>query len=234
MKTFLVVLIFLCGLPCSALRYDFQVGGIYYLIRDSINEKTVYATSNIKSGSEPMGPYKGEVTIPPSVEWRNKRYRVIGLFGTFWNCPEVTSVKLPYGMEIISTFSFRWCGIRSIEIPQSVKVLGDRSFSCSELTSVSIPSSVKEIQWGAFSASEELKSVNLPKDLKILGPGAFADCSSLEEIIIPPNITKIESGLFASCVKLRKIELPPGIVSIGSEAFTYCERLFSKIGRAHV
>ena len=72
MKTFLVVLIFLCGLPCSALRYDFQVGGVYYLIRASINEKTFSATIYINSVSEPMGPYNGKVPIPPSFDVRTK------------------------------------------------------------------------------------------------------------------------------------------------------------------
>ena len=51
-KSLLVFLIFLCSLQSRAVDYDFKVGGIYYLIRDSINEMTVYATSNLKSSKD--------------------------------------------------------------------------------------------------------------------------------------------------------------------------------------
>lgn len=227
MKSLLTILIVLCSIPCSALRYDFKVGGIYYLITDSIKEMTVLATSNMKSLLKEEGPYNGDVVIPSSVEWNNKSYKVIGLFATFTNCSDLVSVKLPYGLESIDTYSFANSGLSSIEIPNSVTYIGDRAFTNTKLTSVVIPESVKEILFAAFNLNQELIDVELPQELNVIAAGLFAGCPKLEEIRIPDSVSKIGGRAFIECRNLRKIKLPQKLISIEEEAFESCSELSS-------
>lgn len=146
-KLLFVVVCLLCNI--NTLAYDFEVDGIYYNIisAEDLTCRVTYEgyynsySSSIYSGSY----YTGDISIPQSVEYENKVYKVVSIGNNaFYNCSDLTSVYIPSSIKTIGEQAFYGCSnILSIVIPNSVTSIGKRVlYACGRLASVVIGSGV--------------------------------------------------------------------------------------------
>ena len=80
----------LCSLTASA--HDFEVDGIYYTITSSA-DLTVEVTYRGNYYYSVDNEYSGAVTIPSTVTYNNKTYRVTSIGSSaFWDCSSLREV----------------------------------------------------------------------------------------------------------------------------------------------
>ena len=124
-----LLLALLSTLGAQANEYA-TIDGIRYELDANTNEAMV--TSNDYN-------YSGSITIPSTVTYYSKIYRVIGIDGSaFENCIGLISVIIPNSVTTIGGSAFSGCaGLTSITIPNSVTSIGDGAFySCHSLQNV--------------------------------------------------------------------------------------------------
>ena len=201
MKYFLrILLAAVLGMVASvASAEDFAVDGIYYEITSSTTPYTVAVTYRGTYITSYSNEYTGSVTIPESVTYSGKTYRVTS----------------------IGNSAFRDCtGLTSVTIPESVTEIGGCAFwECSGLTSVTIPESVTEIDVCAFSGCTSLTSVTIPESVTSIGMSAFYKCTGLTSIEIPNSVTSIGSRAFDGTAWYDNQS--DGVVYAGKVAYTY-------------
>ncbi len=118
--------------------------------------------------------------------------------GTFYMCPNLTSVVLPETITKIEDWAF---------------------LGCEKLPEITIPESVTYIGGDAFKYCHELESIVIPDGVTYIGGTAFKDCSGLTYIDMPASLERIGDKCFEGCKKLGSIELPEGMVYVGEYAF---------------
>ena len=193
----------LCSIMVNA--HDFEMNGIYYNIT-SVENLMVEVTHY---GSYNSAKYKGEIIIPPIVNYNNKDYKVTA----------------------IGEYAFFACKVTSISIPEGVATVGYRAFEdCGSLTSINIPESVTSIGNSAFCGCSSLTSINIPESVTSIGGWAFYGCSSLTSITIPEGVTTIEEWTFYGCSALTSFIIPNSVTSIGMYAFRDCNLAVVVIG----
>ncbi len=126
----------------------------------------------------------------------------------FYNCENLTSIKLPKNVTEIFDYAFH---------------------SCSKLVSIDIPNGVTSIRYRSFVCCASLTSVTLPEEVTSIGPQTFRLCSSLSTISIPEGVTCIENGTFSECSSLTHVTLPKSLRVICDNAFsdTNIEHVYS-------
>ncbi len=100
----------------------------------------------------------------------NSNTKIIGDY-TFYRCTNVTSLTIPYGVKIISSFAF-----------------GNYSSAATKLKTISLPSTLERINNQAFYGCKALTSVTLPANIKVVENNAFYSCSGLTNITIGSNL----------------------------------------------
>lgn len=253
MKHSFKLLICLCAfLLCNInlYAYDFEVDGIYYNITSAEN---LEVSITAKAYPAPTETYTGDMTIPASVVYSEKKYSVksvesnafylctnltsitlpnsIASIGekVFYNCTNLVSVTLPNSITDIKHSTFRNCtSLTSITIPNSTTEIFAFAFEgCTSLTSITMSNTLTTIDGDAFEGCTSLTSIELPNSVTSIGGAAFRNCSSLVSIILPNSISSINNYTFADCTSLTSIELPNSISSIDLEAFRGCSSLVS-------
>ena len=221
----------LCCFVANA--HDFLVDGIYYNIT-SATDLTVEVTFGGDYSSNYGNEYIGVVTIPSTVTYRSKTYRVTSIGDyAFEYCSSLTSINIPDGLTSIGDRAFYDCSsLTSVTIPENSQLtsIGDHAFrDCSSLTSITIPDGVTGIGIWAFSECSGLTSIDIPESVTSIGSSAFYRCSSLTSISIPENsqLTSIGYGAFLGCSSLTSIDIPESVTSIGRAAFYGCSSLTS-------
>ena len=213
-RIILAMLISMMGI--QAFAHDIAVRNadgvaIYYSGDLSSTELVVsYRGSNFKTFDD---EYSGNVSIPESVVYEKKTYRVVGIVSdAFRGCSGLTSVTIPTSVTSIGDYAFDGCsGLKSITIPTSVTSIGNYVFyGCSGLTSVTIPNSVTSIGNYAFYGCSSLTSVTIPNSVTSIGNYAFYGCSSLNSITIPSSVMTIGVHPFSDCIGLTSIEVESG------------------------
>ena len=219
------------------------INGIYYNFLGDEAEVT-YKDENYWS-------YSGYVTIPPSVNYKEKNYRVTRIGEkAFYQCGELKSVKIDTSVTSIGDYAFSGCNnMPSVDIPNSVTSIGIGAFedcykltsvtipngvtsiskslfnNCEALTAVTLPNGVKDIGESAFAYCGKLTTVNIPEGVKNIGKRAFANCSVLTSLLIPKSVTDIGDGAFHQCYNLVSVNIPEGVTSINSSVFNTCRSL---------
>ena len=128
---------------------------------------------------------------------------------TFYNCYNLTSIKIPNSVTSIGYSAFLYCSrLTSVTIPNSVKTIGNRGFnSCTGLTSITIPDSVTSIDSEAFQNCNKLTSITIPNSVTSIGSQAFDMCTGLTSIIIGNSVTSIGYNAFYRCTSLTSINV---------------------------
>ncbi len=155
LKQFLFITTILSA-SLSAAAYDFCADGIYYsIISEELKQVAVVCgnTGDSQAAAQkapardimmweyknwPGNSYAGDISIPETVSPKqgSEPYTVteIGM-GTFWNCPELTSILLPKTISYIGTGAFDKCtALSELIIPDNVTRIGEAAFrNCSSL-----------------------------------------------------------------------------------------------------
>ena len=147
----------------------------------------------------------------------------------FEGCSKLVSVKLPQGMETISSACFQNCtALESVVFPEGVTSLGMNCFSyCTSLASITIPESVTSLANECFSYCMSLASIDIPDSVTSIGGYCFYICKSLTSIDMPEGVTSLGMNCFSYCTSLASITIPEGVTSIGGYCFLGCSKLAS-------
>ena len=143
------------------------------------------------------------------------------------NCKSLTSISIPYQIEIIESNVFINCtSLQEITIPNNCKIIKDSAFKyCTSLNKINIPSTLQEIGVSAFEHCESIKNIELPDSITKIGEKAFYRCLKLETIHLPENLQIIENNTFYGCNKIVTIHLPENLQTIKNRAFYGCSGL---------
>lgn len=212
MKCFFTKKIFLLLLSLVSVAdlyaYDFQIDGIYYKILSS-QELTLEVTRE----SEGSISYSESVTIPETIEYRNRTFTVTSIGDyAFYECSNLKEVTISSKISQIGSCAFYGCSLLSeIIIPNSVVSIGSSAFSkCSNLTLISLPSELKEIPYGLLKDCTKLNEIAIPLNVHYIRDCAFQGCSSLSSITIPGSVTNMGADVFVDCSNLKKVIFEEG------------------------
>ena len=114
-----------------------------------------------KPNSTEVQFYKGNITSPQTVVYKNETYTVVSVDnGAF------------VGQE----------GLLGVTLPKTITSIGDRAFAgCNGLTDFVIPQNVTFIGEEAFYGSKNIKEIHIPKSVTSIGCRAF---SNLEKLVL--------------------------------------------------
>ena len=207
------------------------IDGLYYIL----DKKNLTAEVTYKSVNKSNGQYNKDwdittASIPETVNYKNKVYRVTSIGADAFHSVDMTSVTIPNSVTSIGEDAFRWCrNLTSVVIPNSVTNIETSAFhSCINLTSITIPNGVTSIKWCTFESCRRLTSIIIPNSVTSIDPYAFCNCKSLTSISIPNSVTIIGDHAFHGS-GLTSVIIPNRLTIIGSEAFRECKKLTSMI-----
>ena len=225
-KTFILsCLLAFIAIHANAYDYDFEVDGFKYLITSTADLTLEVA----------YGPNKDVITIPSTVVFNKRTFRVTGIGSkAFRKHENLTSVDMPSITYISSggydigyngyMGSFGGCSKLSHVNMPAVTSIGEFAFkNCKALASVSMPAATT-IGDFAFEDCEALASVSMPAATSI-GGYAFAYCKALASVSMPAA-TSIDDFAFEGCEALSSVSMLAAI-SIGKSAFYGCKALAS-------
>ena len=157
--------------------------------------------------------YKGCVTIPESVSYDGKEYRVTGICTmAFKYCDSLTAVFIPASVIEIGDNErneniFEYCPLLEEIVIAPHNPVYDSREGCNAIIETAtntlvagsnntiVPNGIKEIGKYAFMGRSALKSITLPASVTKIGHRAFTDCVSLTEI--EAMASEIELGTLA-------------------------------------
>ena len=145
----------------------------------------------------------------------------------FHDCPRITEVVLPAGVESIGEHAFQDCtALVRVELPESLVHIGYYAFTgCSSLESVSLPRRLRSIGNYVFYGCTALRDIEWPPVLEKVGTSAFSHCAGLKKLRLPPRVVRVDDFAFSACAKLRDVKMKGVLKSIGRNAFSDCRKL---------
>ena len=229
-KFYLKLLLSAIALLCSTIAsaHDFEVDGIFYNIIDE-SVKTVEVTFKGSKYDSYDSEYSGEIVVPESVEYHGYTYTVTAIGdNAFYNCGNLTSVKLPNTILDIGNSAFGKTSIADIVIPASVESLGDYALARFEgLSKLEIPSNVTRIGVGAFQGWDFNNSarslIYIGHGVQTVPDGAVAFYNGsygrrsdvLNTVYLGSNITDINKAAFGNNTGITKVycmaSTPPAV-----------------------
>lgn len=145
----------------------------------------------------------------------------------FYNCKQLTSIKLPEGLQRIGLQAFMNSALLSIEIPNSVTSIEDQAFDGSLIASVTLPTATRSkgsLYPKIFNNCKNLTSVEIPDGWEYIGEYMFAGCESLSSITLSDDITEIGQYAFQK-TSITTLEMPNTVTVVGKYAFSECKSL---------
>lgn len=138
---------------------------------------------------------------------------------------EATFVKVPYGIDVISTGAFRGLKtLKNVQLPSTVLRISMLAFAETGLERIVVPESVVDIQYGAFRSSD-VQEVEIQGKITCIAESTFSFCRNLRSLILPDSIERIGFA-FIQCVSLRRIVIPAkGEILLGEGVFAHCPNL---------
>ncbi len=182
-------------------------------------------TLRLEGGGE-MDDY-GAGSDPPWEEYKPKIKKIvfrgwingIGDYA-FWECVNLTEVRLPGSMDSIYSSAFSCCySLKKIEVSEkndgfvSVDgILYTKDMTClvkypeaKSSKNYKVPDTVTRIAAFAFYNSDNLTNITLPSGVTEIGTAAFAYCDNLTTINIPVSVTVIRDKAFKECGSLSTV-----------------------------
>lgn len=185
----------------------------------------------------------GDVTIPASVEYNGKTFRVTSIGKDAFYCNmKITSVTIPEGVTNIGYEAFfmamnltyadlpdsvekvddlafnTFKALKISKIPANLKWIGSQSFCRLDVESLDLPEGLTHIGEKAFMNST-VQTVSLPESVTEYGKNIFLYCAKLSYVELPQNMTEIPENMFWGTTALKRISLPGSLVKIGDGAF---------------
>lgn len=212
-------------------EYDFQSGGVYYTITDSVNQE-VEVSPYPKSLPYPNCYMDtAHMVIPATVTHNGITYTVTAIGAKAFYTGRASGYTLPNTIRVIGDKSFYGTPLTSLVVPASVERIGDYVFCNSDIESISLPASVRDIGTGALVICTSLTTItvddsntrytavdnvlyNKMMDTLIVYPTG----STASSYTIPSGVVAISRGAFAYA-HLSSVQLPDGLQSIGDVAF---------------
>ena len=111
--------------------------------------------------------------------------------GCFYNCGQLSDIKLPIGFTSIGKNAFYKSSIASITFPPSLQKIDDYAFQYAKLANVVIPTSCNTVGQAAFANNDYLTTVVINGTKCYLAYEAFANCPNLKDVYITSNIQPI-------------------------------------------
>ena len=207
------------------------IDGLYYILdKKNLTAEVTYKSVNKSNHQYNDGWNITTASIPETVKYKDKVYRVTSIGADAFRSVDMTSVTIPNSVTSIGEDAFCWCrNLTSVVIPNSVTNIEKSAFhSCINLTSITIPNGVTSIKWCTFESCRRLTSIIIPNSVTSIDPFAFCNCKSLTSISIPNSVTIIGDHAFQGS-GLTSVIIPNRLTIIGSEAFRECKKLTSMI-----
>ncbi len=167
----------------------------------------------------------------------------------FYNCNNLTQIKLPVGVDSIGEYAFSNCSaLKDIELPCGLKKMGDGAFSdCKALSTIALPEGLTYIGEYAFAYNDSFTAITFPESLQYLGYRVFYNTplksvvwnpiyctterssspifgSSITSLEIGDKVENIPSG-FCAFLSIVSIDLPASVKNIDEFAFYGCYSL---------
>lgn len=177
--------------------------------------------------------YRGELTIPESVTYDGKTYKVTALgSNSMYGCNGLIKLNLP---ATLATFGDGWttgCSLLqavtidannpTYRVENGIVLKGNDIYyvPMGIAGTVTVPECVKSISNEVFGNHKSISKIVLHNGITSIQEGAFNGCSALSEINIPTSVTAIEGRTFYNCTSLKTIIIPSNVKSIGVHAFT--------------
>lgn len=130
-----------------------------------------------------IGEYAFESTNLKTVDLSNTQITSLPN-GSFYDCEQLSDVKLPKELTYIGEKAFYKSTIASITFPPSLEKIGAWAFQNTQLTNVVIPTQCSSIEQGAFIDNANLTTVVINGLECYLAYQAFCNCSKLTDIYI--------------------------------------------------
>ena len=133
-----------------------------------------------------IGEYAFESTNLKTVDLSNTG--IISLpNGFFYDCKQLSDVKLPKKLTYIGKHAFDKSHIASITFPPTLEKIDEWAFQYSQLANVVIPTTCTLIEQGAFSDNANLTTVVINGTECYLAWKAFWSCPNLTDVYITSN-----------------------------------------------
>lgn len=221
-KAVLVALTLLGTQSAIAANYTFVADGIYYRIN---SDSTTLSVNYGDNG------YTGDVTVPATVEYNNKTYRVTTIDNSAFSwCYELTGLHLPstittIGTEILANSNNAVSLTIDSENPKydcrdNCNAIIETRTNRLVVGSVAtvIPNTVTTIGEYAFSHLA-IPEVNLPSSVTVLEHCAFYWCDSITEVILPNTVESLGFCAFDACSNLATVFIPASVQYIDYGVF---------------
>lgn len=133
-----------------------------------------------------IGEYAFESTKLNTVDLSNTQITSLPN-GSFYDCGQLSDVKLPKALTNIGDRAFYKSTIASITFPPSLEKIGAWAFQNAHFKNVVIPTNCNTIEQGAFSDNANLTTVFINGVTCYLAYNAFAKCPALTDVYITSN-----------------------------------------------
>lgn len=179
-------------------EYDFEEGGIYYLITGENTVSVTYRDKNYNS-------YSNNVTIPVTVTHGSKTYSVTTIGAcAFKDCTGITVVTIPTSVQEIGSDAFAGC--------TSVNTLNWNAVNCwsigelptSGITTVNIGNTVESLP-NNFVKESAITDINIPASVTAIGDSAFFGCTGITSLTIPESVSSIHDNAFEGCSSINTL-----------------------------
>ena len=142
-------------------------------------------------------------------------------------------IHLGAGIQTIPTNTFENSLIETIDFPQELRRIENCAFRGSSLKNAILPDGLWEIEYDAFSDSDNLEAVYIPSLVYSIKENAFAYCNNLRQVEFGEGLTSIgkhsdengDFGIFSDCTLLTNVVIPEGVTEIGDQLFKGCTSL---------
>lgn len=146
-------------------------------------KKCPLATVTFPNTLNSIGEYAFEGTTLTTVDLSNTQITSLPK-GCFYDCEQLSDVKLPKELTYIGQVAFFKSTIASITFPPTLQKIDSWAFQYSKLANVVIPTNCSSIDQAAFANNDKLTTVVINGTDCYLAYQAFWNCSKLKDVYI--------------------------------------------------
>jgi len=188
---------------------------------DGINYNLAGDSAEVTSGS-----YTGDITIPATITYETKSYRVTSIGFMAFFMKSITSITIGNNVTKIGKSAFSSCSsLSSVSIPASLKVIGAGAFD--GCTSLPVEGYIRYADTYLVGVTDNKQSsYTIKEGTRWIGTDAFQGCK-FTTITLPESLICIGDGAFTWCWYIKTIEIPAGVTLVEEHAFSGCSGLTS-------